>query len=218
MANQNSSGINKTGYILVGVVALVIGLTFNKYINRPSLTPEQLAGKGTVIFQTPRAVEVNGLTDHNGQSLGNAQLKGGWTLMYFGYTFCPDICPITLAQLNKMDLRMKEKNPGLAERMQYIMVSVDPRRDTVEKLKNYVPHFNPDFIGATGDLKNIYNLTVQMNIPFTPVTEPEDEFYLVDHGANLAVINPEGHYHGFIRPPLEPEKLVQVMTAIDELY
>ena len=215
---MSSSGVRKTVYILVAVIAVVLGLTFNKYVNRPSMTKEQLSQTGTVLFETPRAVEFKGLQDHNGNAFKSDQFKEGWTLVYFGYTFCPDICPITLSQLNKLDAKLKDKNPELAKKMRYLMVSVDPRRDTAEKLKNYVPHFNPDFVGLTGDIKNIHSLTVQMNIPFTPVIEPEDEFYLVDHGANLAVINPRGDYHGFIRPPLEPEKLANVVKAIDELY
>lgn len=218
MENDKKSGVKKTVYILVALIALVLGLTFNKFVNKPSLTPEQLSQMGTVIFETPRSVEFKGLDDHNGKSFTSERFKDGWTLVYFGYTFCPDICPITLSQLNKLDTKLKENTPELAKKVRYVMVTVDPRRDTVEKLKGYVPHFNPGFVGVTGDIKSTYDLTVQMNIPFTPVTDPEDEFYLVDHGANLAVINPRGDYHGFIRPPLEPEKLVRVMTAIDELY
>lgn len=210
--------MKKTVYILVALITLVLGLTFNKFINKPSLTPKQLSQMGTVIFETPRSIEFKRFDDHNGTSFTNERVKDSWTLVYFGYTFCPDICPTTLSQLNKLDTRLKEKNPELAKKVRYVMVTVDPGRDTVEQLKGYVPHFNPDFVGVTGDIKSTYDLAVQMNIPFTPVTEPEDEFYLVDHGANLAVINPRGDYHGFIRPPLEPEKLVQVMTAIEELY
>ena len=215
---MSSTGVKKTVYTLVAVIAVVLGLTFNKYINQPSMTKEQLFQTGTVVFETPRAVDFKGLKDHNGREFDPVSLKNGWTIVYFGYTFCPDICPITLSQLNKLDAKLKENNPGLAKKMRYLMVSVDPRRDTTEKLKNYVPHFNPDFVGLTGDIKSIHDLTVQMNIPFTPVTGPEDEFYLVDHGANLVVINPKGDYHGFIRPPLEPEKLVKVVKAIDELF
>ena len=215
---MGSSGVRKTVYVLVAVIAVVLGLTFNKYLNKPQMTKEQLSQTGTVVFETPRAVVFNGLKDHNGNEFNPESFKDSWTLVYFGYTFCPDICPITLSQLNKLDAKLKEKNPELAKKMRYLMVSVDPRRDTVEKLNNYVPHFNPDFVGLTGDIKSIYDLTVQMNIPFTPVTEPEDEFYLVDHGANLAVINPKGDYHGFIRPPLEPEKLANIVKAIDDLF
>ena len=216
MSDERGKAVRKTAYIALAAVAVVLGLTFNKFLNKPSLTPEQLSQMGTVIFQTPRAVDWKGLTDHKGQPFTNDQLKGHWTLVYFGYTFCPDICPVSLSQLNKMDAKLKKDDPKLAKQVRYVMVSVDPRRDTVEKLNAYVPHFNPDFVGVTGDMKSIHNLTVQMNIPFTPVTDPEDEFYLVDHGANIAVINPRGDYHGFIRPPLEPGKLVRVMEAISE--
>lgn len=212
------SGVKKTLYILIAIIGLVFGLTFNKFLTKPTLTVEQLSQMGTVIFDTPRAVTFAGLNDHNGQVFTNDNVKDGWTIVYFGYTFCPDICPITLSQLNKFATRLRDSNPKLAEKLHYVMVSVDPRRDTTEKMKGYVPHFNPDFVGVTGDIKGIHDLTVQMNIPFTPVVNPEDEFYLVDHGANLAVINPRGDYHGFIRPPFEPAKLVEVMTAIDKLY
>lgn len=215
---MGSSGIRKTVYILLAAVAVILGLTFNKYINKPLMTKDQLSKTGTVVFETPRVVDFKGLRDHNGNLFDPESFKDSWTLVYFGYTFCPDICPITLGQLNKLDAKLKENNPDFAKKMHYLMVSVDPRRDTVEKLKNYVPHFNPDFVGLTGDIKSIYDLTVQMNVPFTPVTETDDDFYLVDHGANLAVINPEGNYHGFIRPPLEPEKLANVVRAIDDLY
>ena len=218
MSSAVTGSVNKTVLVLVAIVAVVVGLTFYKYINKPSLTVEQLQQMGTVVFDKPRAFEMKGLVDHNGKPFTKSNLEGKWTLAYFGYTFCPDICPTTLGQLNQMDKLMKKEDPEMAEKMNYLMVTVDPRRDTVEKLKGYVPHFNPDFIGVTGNHKDIHNLTVQLNIPYTPVTDPEDEYYLVDHGANLAIINPMGDYHGFIRPPLDSSKLDRVMKAVDELY
>lgn len=218
MSDERDKVVKKTVYIAMAVVAVVLGLTFNKFLNQPSLTREQLSQMGSVVFETPRAVNWQELQDHQGRPFSNENLKKNWTLVYFGYTFCPDICPITLSQLNKLDAKLKEEDPDLAKKIHYVMVSVDPRRDTVEKLNAYVPYFNPDFVGITGDIKNIHNLAVQMNIPYTPVTDPEDEFYLVDHGANIAVINPRGDYHGFIRPPLEPGKLAQIMNALDEQF
>ncbi len=218
MSSERNKSVKKTAYILLAAVAVVLGLTFNKFMNKPSLTPEQLQQMGAVQFETPRSFEMKGLLDHDGKPFTESNLEGVWTLVYFGYTFCPDVCPITLSQLNKMDTLLKEKDPEFAKKIRYVMISVDPRRDTVEKLKGYVPHFNPDFVGVTGDMKSIHNLTVQMNIPYTLVVDPEDEYYLVDHGANLVLINPMGDYHGFIRPPLEPQKLIKAITAIDELY
>ena len=156
VSDERDKSVKKTVYIAVAAVAVVLGLTFNKFINKPSLTPEQLSQLGTVVFETPRAVEWQGLQNHKGQTFSNENLQGGWTLVYFGYTFCPDICPITLSQWNKLDAKLKEDNPELAKKVRYVMVSVDPRRDTVEKLNAYVPHFNPDFIGVTGDMKSIH--------------------------------------------------------------
>ena len=218
MKKQIKGNVSKTVLLLLAAVGMVFGLTFYKYTTRPSISLEDLQKMGTVVFEAPRSFQMAELTDHNGKIYNNGSQKGQWTLMYFGYTFCPDICPITLSQLNGMDKQLKQDNINLAQQMRYVLVSVDPRRDTVEKLKGYVPYFNKDFIGVTGEVKNIHDLTVQLNMPYTPVLDPEDEFYLVDHGANLAIINPAGEYHGFIRPPLEPAKLTRIMIAVDENY
>ena len=212
--NSKSKAVRKTVTIILAAIAMVLGLTVNKFLNKPPLSREQLQQMGTVIFDTPRAFTMTGLVDHNGQPFTAKNLQGRWTLVYFGFTFCPDICPATLSQLNKFDALIKEQSPKLAKDMQYIMVTVDPDRDTAEKLKNYVPYFNTDFIGVTGGINNVYNLAVQMNVPFTPVVDAEDDFYLVDHGANLTLINPEGDYQGFIRPPLDPSKLLTVLSHV----
>ena len=218
MKKQIKGNVSKTVLLLLAVVAMVFGLTFHKYLTKPSISLEDLQKMGTVVFEKPRAFQMGDLIDHDGNTYNNETQKGQWTLMYFGYTFCPDICPITLSQLNGMDKQLKQDKSKLAQQMRYVLVSVDPRRDTVDKLKGYVPYFNKDFIGVTGDVKSIHDLTVQLNVPYTPVVDPEDEYYLVDHGANLAIINPAGEYHGFIRPPLEPAKLSRIMVAVDENY
>ena len=206
--------MKKTVYVLLSVIAVVLGLTFNKFLNKPALTKEQLQQMGAVVFDTPRSFTMEGLMDHNGKPFSSERFKGRWTLVYYGFTFCPDICPATLSQLNKVDQLLKEQSPELAEKIQYIMVTVDPRRDTPEKLKGYVPYFNKDFVGVTGEITHIYNLATQMNVPFTPVVETEDEFYMVDHGANLAIVNPEGMYHGFIRPPFQQDRSFDIFTSI----
>ena len=212
--DPRSKAVRKTVMVILAAIAVVLGLTVNKFLSRPSLSKEQLQQMGTVIFDTPRTFTMTGLVDHNDQPFTSENLQGRWTLVYFGFTFCPDICPATLSQLNKLDALIKEQSPELAKNLQYVMVSVDPNRDTAEKLKNYVPYFNKDFIGVTGEINNIYNLAVQMNVPFTPVVDSQDDFYLVDHGANLTLINPQGDYQGFIRPPMEPSKLMAVLNHI----
>lgn len=218
MKKLNEGSVSKTVLLLVTVVAMVFGFTVYKNLIKPSFSIDDLQKMGTIIFDKPRAFKMEGLVNQDGQPYDKDALSGKWTLMYFGYTFCPDICPITLSQMSRMDKQLKQDNINFSRKMRYVMVTVDPGRDTVEKMKGYVPYFNKDFIGVTGDIKNIHDLTVQLNIPYTPVINPEDEYYLVDHGANLAIINPAGEYHGFIRPPLEPAKLGRVMVAVEENY
>ncbi|WP_330924539.1 SCO family protein [Candidatus Sororendozoicomonas aggregata] len=216
--NNTNKAIKKTVFALLAVIAVILGGTVYKYLNKPPLTKEQLQGMGAIVFDTPRSFNVTGLVNHRGQPFTKESLTGNWTIMYFGYTFCPDICPATLGQLNKMDKRLKETHPELAAKIHYVMVTVDPARDTVEKLSGYVPYFNPDFVGLTGGIKAIYDLTQQLNVAFTPVTNPKDAFYLVDHSANLAIINPKGDHHGFIRPPLDSTRIITIIQAMDELF
>ncbi len=216
--NDTNKAVKKTVFALLAIISVIVGGTVYKHLNKPPLTKEQLQGMGAIVFDTPRSFEFTGLVNHNGQPFTKESLTGNWTVMYFGYTFCPDICPASLGQLNKMDKQFKETNPKLASKVRYVMVTVDPARDTVEKLSGYVPYFNPDFVGVTGGIKAIHDLARQLNVAFTPVTNPDDEFYLVDHSANVIIINPKGDYHGFIRPPLDPTRMVTMVQAIDELF
>ncbi len=123
--------------------------------------------------------------------------------MFFGYTHCPDICPTTLSFLNQF---IKQLEGTEAQDTQVIMVTVDPARDTVDKMATYVPYFNPAFIGVTGDFLNIHRFATALNAPFRKVTEPDGN-YLMEHGSSVVLINPRGDYHGFFRAPLDLAKM-----------
>lgn len=219
MATETSKGrVSQTVFFLLAVVAMVFGLTVYQYTNRPVLDREQLQSMGAVVFERPRSFQVKGLVNHRGQPVTAADFTGGWGLVFFGFTSCQDVCPASLGQLNRLAQTLQEDNPELARQVRYIMVSVDPRRDTVARLGTYMPSFNPDFIGMTGTIEAIYDLTRQLNVAFTPVVEPENDNYMVDHSANLMVVNPQGDYYGFIRPPFEPDRLRLILTALDQGY
>ena len=100
----------------------------------------------------------------------------------------------TLAEMYE-DLGESEK-----EKLQIVRISLDPERDTIEKIAEYVPYFNQDFIGVTGDPNFVLRLTTQLNIAYTQVPLG-DENYTVDHSTQLVLINPKGHYHGFFKAP-----------------
>ncbi|MCX4026700.1 SCO family protein [Endozoicomonas sp. SM1973] len=209
-----SKNIKLTVVGCIVFIILCIALLVNKVTSMPLLSPEQLQLKGTYILKTPRTLSEINLTSHDNKAFTNKELKGKWTVMFFGYTSCPDICPTTLTELKQLKLKLSEEYSDIAEQINYVFVSVDPGRDSIEQLSNYVPYFDKDFLGVTGDLKSIYNFANQLNIPFSPVVNPKEENYLVDHSGNLIVINPMGDYHAFIKPPLGTDKLVAVMSSI----
>jgi len=150
------------------------------------------------------------LTNHNDAPFKMSDFQGKWSLVFFGYTFCPDICPTTLVDLRNLRQDMPAET---LERLQIFMVSVDPYRDNPEQLKNYLGYFEADFMGLTGEMAQIQTLGKRLSIPFI-APDISKEFYTVDHSGNLAILNPAGKQVGFIRAPFEIEKLAQVLPHL----
>jgi protein SCO1/2 len=198
--------------ILVAIVALVFGLTVNRVLSgKGHGDPAALIDAGIILLPQSRTLPDLSLTNQLGEPVQVDQLKGKWSLLFFGYTFCPDICPTTLAQLREL----KSKLPKEAvDNLQVVLVSVDPNRDTPDQLKKYLGYFDPQFQGLTGELANIQKLANAVSIPFIP-GDTSKENYTVDHSGNLVVIGPDGTQRGFIRAPLNNAKLqVQIPELV----
>ena len=203
--------IQKTVFILVALVALVIGLTVYKVLNtEQQLDTADLLDAGIVMLPQGRDVPYLTLTNQNGEPVSMKSLEGRWNLLFFGYTFCPDICPATLAELRQLRGQLPE---AARQRMQPILVSVDPERDTPAQLKKYLEYFGAEFIGLTGSLDDIQTLANAAGVPFIPADTSKDN-YTVDHGGNLALIGPDGRLRGFVRAPLRTEKLAEQLPAV----
>ena len=203
--------IHKTVLVLVAVIALVLGLTVSKVLNAPKqLDPAALADAGIILLPQSRALPALTLTDEQGAPQALDQLKGRWTLLFFGYTFCPDICPTTLAELRQLRARLPAE---LLERYRVVMVSVDPQRDTPEQLRQYLGFYNAGYSGLTGELADIQKLATAVSIPFIP-GDTSKERYTVDHSGNLAIIGPDGRQRGFIRAPLNVDKLAAQLPVL----
>jgi protein SCO1 len=187
--------------VLCVTFSLVLLLGFMHRLSKPRiLTDHEMRGYGALMLETPRRFSEFSLVDHDGKAFEKTRLTGKWTLAFFGFTHCPDICPTTLADLNKVISQMSEDEKA---RLQVLLISVDPERDTPEVLAKYVPYFNADFIGVTGDPYQILNLATQLNVVFSKVPLEGDASYTMDHSSSVVVINPRGDYHGFFRPPFE---------------
>ncbi|KJK06853.1 MULTISPECIES: SCO family protein [Pseudomonas] len=201
----------KTVFILVALVAVILGLTVNKVLNgRSEGNPTELIDAGIILLPQSRTVPSIEMTDEKGQTVTMDELKGKWSLLFFGYTFCPDICPTTLAQLRQVKSELPKE---AVDRLQVILVSVDPNRDTPAQLQQYLGYFDKDFRGLTGSLDNLQKLANAVSIPFIPADTSKPN-YTVDHSGNLALLGPDGKQRGFIRAPFNNQKLVAQLPGL----
>ncbi|VAW51727.1 Cytochrome oxidase biogenesis protein Sco1/SenC/PrrC, thiol-disulfide reductase involved in Cu(I) insertion into CoxII Cu(A) center [hydrothermal vent metagenome] len=164
------------------------------------------------ILSPARKIAVPALTKDDGSTFVLDDLKGEWHLLFFGYTHCPDVCPVTMgvaAQAKKI----AEANNHIFP--QVIFVSVDPDRDKVEMLADYVQYFDKDFIGVTGDSALIKALTLQLSVVYLKMAaEAGSDNYLVDHSSALLLLNPEGKLVAFMNPPHDPKTILKDFQTV----
>ncbi len=154
------------------------------------------------------------LVDHRGQQFDRARLLGHWTFVTFGFTSCPDICPTMLVNLAEMNRALEAdwKNPA----PQFVFVSVDPRRDSVELLAKYVPAFDPHFLGVTGTQDAVDRMhqdfggTHRLGKP----DAGRSGYYTVDHTVLLYVVDPDGRLYAQIAPPFDPAAVARRIARI----
>ncbi|MGB4074034.1 SCO family protein [Pseudomonas sp.] len=202
-----------TVFVLVAIVALVLGLTVNKVLtSKGQGDPTVLLDAGIVLLPQSRSLPELSLTNQDGQTVAVDQLKDQWSLLFFGYTFCPDICPATLAQLRQLQGQLP---PETLAKLRIVLVTVDPHRDTPEQLKKYLDYFDAGFIGLTGEQATLQKLANGVSIPYIPA-DTSKENYTVDHSGNLVIIGPDGKQRGFIRAPINNTKLAAQLPGLLE--
>jgi protein SCO1 len=144
------------------------------------------------------------LIDQHGRTFGSADLRGSWSMLFFGYTNCPDFCPTTLATLAALEKRLRTT---AALRPRVIFVSVDAKRDTPEQLAKYVPYFDPEFIGLTAaNQPAIQELATQLGVGVI-ITPKADGTYTVDHTTEILVLDPEGRLTAILTGPFNVDNL-----------
>ena len=167
---------------------------------------------GGYVLAEPKALPPVALVDEHGRAFGPADFAGRWSFLYFGYTYCPDVCPLTLVELATLKKRLAEQLPDTPT--DYYLVSVDPRRDTPERLREYVTYFDASFHGLTGSIEDLKLLTQQTgSVFFVPEGQSEDG-YLVSHSSNLALVDPEGRLAAVFTSPHEPAQLAADFSLI----
>ena len=187
-------GIRNTLLWLMAFICVILGLFFHNFLNPGLPGDDQLRELGFFHYPEYRPLSAFVLRDNEGVTIDETIFEGRWTLVFFGFTYCPDICPTTMGVLARATSKMSDP-PAV------ILVSVDPERDTASSMDAYVRSFSPTFRGLTGEFDQIVLLASQLNVAFGKVPGPDPDGYLVDHSASIAVINPKGEYVGFIKAP-----------------
>lgn len=210
---------------ILAAMSLVLGLAaFIAWQSLSSNDPdsaslsEQLEDSGAFIFPQPINVTDVPFLNEEGQTVGKNENVGKWSFLFFGYTFCPDVCPTTLAVMQQMWVKL---SPEMQAQTQVVLVSVDVERDTPEQLKTYMDYFDPSFTAFTGKPASLRSFAAQLNAVYAKVErrnvqgEADTELgYLMDHSANITILDPNGNYFGFIKPPFNPKKMLKIVTAI----
>lgn len=220
----------QTLLILSAALALGAGLLAGQRYFAPS-APELPQLQGALAYPTPRELPPFTLQESDGTALTREELAGRWTLVFFGFTHCPDICPTTLALL----VRAQERWAHLPAEQQprVLFVSVDPERDSPQRTGEYAAYFGPDIVAATAEhavlepfARTLGMVYMKTALPAAAATDAGDEggdpmngapeAYTVDHSSSVAVLDPDVRLVAVLRPPLDAEIVAADLRTLVE--
>lgn len=180
-------------YLLLGLAALITGVTL--YL----LLQQQGEPKQALVYPKARNLAEFELLDQYGNTVKREQLFKQWTLAFVGYTYCPDICPLTLAKLAGVQ---PELAAMVKEPLKIWFISVDPQRDTPEQINQYVNYFQqPALLGVTAGHDQLFPFVRQLGLMYALSSNAEGN-YLVDHSASVVLINPQGQLVAMFKPEM----------------
>jgi protein SCO1/2 len=190
--------------VLVAIISATAGATLWQ-----TLQPRQKApALALITLPQPRAISDFALLDHHSNAFTRSNLTGRWTLVFFGFTHCPDVCPGTLLKLQQVNHDLMKTLPDGTDPPAILFISVDPERDTPEKLQAYIGYFDPAFVAVTGDHSQLQPLARQMGIAYhIEEHKAEDQAYGVDHSTGILLINPDAELHGVFPSPQDAAQM-----------
>ena len=171
----------------------------------------------SVLRPEPKPLQAFSLTDQYQQAVNLEHLQGKWSFIFFGYTYCPDICPTTLSTLTRM-VRKLQNDPQSPENIQVVFVSVDPQRDTPEVIEGYLKYFNEAFVGITGEQQDIDSLARQFGAGYMKEPDTTPGQYLVSHTSSIFLVDPQGRLLASFSPPHDPNTIIDQFQQIRTLF
>lgn len=195
---------------IVAIVAAASGILSARWLLQEQ-SGSQLGVTSATVLAPPRPLPPMALIDQDNRPFDTNRLRGGWSLVFFGFTSCPDACPTTMTAL-AATTRLLADLPA-DERPQVVLISVDPERDTPQRLGSYVKAFDPTFIGATGTKAAIDELAQRMGV-LAAVRPLESDNYTVDHTTSVFLIDPDGALRALFSAPLTPKLIAEDFRRI----
>jgi protein SCO1/2 len=189
--------MNRATLAAVAVAGALAGVATAFFLTRTDPAPPAL--ERATLFETSRPLPEIALRDQSERAFGLERMRGRWTLLFFGFTNCPDICPTTLATLAEARRQLADLPPE--EIPDVVLATVDPARDTPAVLARYVAHFDPSFTGITGSAESIGALTRDLGVAVMIGAPAGDGSYTVDHSAAIFLIDPAAAFTALFSTP-----------------
>ena len=188
--------MSKRNVIFILLVLFSITGLFTYFQSLPSLLekkPSLITGK---ILVRPMEIDNFELIDQNNEVFNKKSLEGGWTVLFFGYTNCPDVCPTTIYKLAEIKNGIKEDLPSA--NFNTVLVTLDPDRDSPERLDEYIGYFDETMLGVTGTYENIQSFTSSLSVFYQRINK--EEGYDFNHTASIFVFDKDGSLFATMSP------------------
>jgi protein SCO1/2 len=202
--------------VLAAALAAGLGLVAARVLFAPEAAPTAPATRAVRLFAPARELPAYSLRQSDGTPLVPGELRGHWTLVFLGFTHCPDVCPTTLADLSRAQ-KQWEALP-VTVRPRVLFVSVDPGRDSPDRIGEYAHAFHRDTLAATADIPALERFTRSLSLVFAKVL-PDDApqgQYTIDHSATMAVLDPQGRMAGVVQPPFDAAAIAADLVELTE--
>ena len=197
----------------VAAAAAAVGVAAALYLGARRDAPPEIGG---YVLEQPRALPAVELVDERSTPFHAADFSGHWSFLYFGYTYCPDVCPLTLVELAAVKQQLAAEHAE--QRVEFYFVSVDPQRDTPARLREYVAYFDPAFHGLTGTNEALASLASATETMFAVPAGQGSDNYLVSHSSNLVLLDPEARVHAVLTPPHDAARIAGDFTNVAAHY
>ena len=202
---------------IAGIVVATAGL-FVWSSQTSSISEEQLRSLGVIVFPEAKPTPELALISHQGQPFNKQSLHGKWSFAFFGYTHCPDICPITIAQISQAENRLAENGEkDVLGNIRPVFVSIDSKRDGYQQVATFIGNVSDRFIGVTGDATEIKAFAAFTGIGYKRMGNMStnlDDDYLIEHQGYIAIFDPDGNLFGYIKPPFEIDHLARIFRGL----